>query len=306
MPYEEVMPHFREASWEEALDLVARRLGESRRERLRRHRLAGSAKCSNEEAYLFQKLIHRLPHQQRRPLHRLPRPVRGAVRGCRLWRGLDHLRRHRSLPTSRSSPAATRPPTTGGVVVLQAGAAPRHKIIYDPRGGTVAEHADIFCNSSQHRCGALQRDHAEVIFGLIDRDFIANRTSNYDQLAKTVQAYPPELGAQITGLDVEQIREVAEAVGRGQCRRHLLGHGHLPAHHRHRQLPLPDRDVRDHRQRRPAGHRAASAARSEQRAGRIRRGADPDVLPGLPVGLVQQGPGAVRAGVGHRARSGPG
>src|SRR6516162_2870443 len=56
--YAEVMPHFREATWEEALDLVARRLTEI-------HAAGGpaaiagfgSAKCSNEEAYLFQKLI---------------------------------------------------------------------------------------------------------------------------------------------------------------------------------------------------------------------------------------------------------
>ncbi|MGA8460102.1 MAG: 2Fe-2S iron-sulfur cluster-binding protein, partial [Streptosporangiaceae bacterium] len=56
--YDEVLPHFREATWDEALDLVARRLSEI---------FAasgpgaiagfGSAKCSNEEAYLFQKLI---------------------------------------------------------------------------------------------------------------------------------------------------------------------------------------------------------------------------------------------------------
>ena len=58
MPYEEVMPHFREASWEEALDLVARRLGEIYAES-GPDGIAGfgSAKCSNEEAYLFQKLI---------------------------------------------------------------------------------------------------------------------------------------------------------------------------------------------------------------------------------------------------------
>ncbi|HEV3292593.1 MAG TPA: 2Fe-2S iron-sulfur cluster-binding protein, partial [Streptosporangiaceae bacterium] len=56
--YREVLPHFREATWEEALDLVARRLTGI-------HAAGGpaaiagfgSAKCSNEEAYLFQKLI---------------------------------------------------------------------------------------------------------------------------------------------------------------------------------------------------------------------------------------------------------
>ena len=55
--YDEVLPHFREATWDEALELVARRLREI-------HAAGGpgaiagfgSAKCSNEEAYLFQKL----------------------------------------------------------------------------------------------------------------------------------------------------------------------------------------------------------------------------------------------------------
>src|SRR6202000_1894577 len=56
--YDEVMPHFREASWEEAMDLIASLLVVIRRE-YGPAAIAGfgSAKCSNEEAYLFQKLI---------------------------------------------------------------------------------------------------------------------------------------------------------------------------------------------------------------------------------------------------------
>ena len=75
----------------------------------------GSAKCSNEEAYLFQKLIRAgLRHQQRRPLHpavpRLER--RRAVRGRRLRRRSPPPTATSSTPTSRSSPAPTPPPTT--------------------------------------------------------------------------------------------------------------------------------------------------------------------------------------------------
>ncbi|MCA9317823.1 MAG: molybdopterin-dependent oxidoreductase, partial [Planctomycetes bacterium] len=56
--YREVLPAFREASWDEALDLVAAKL-RGIREAHGGSALAGfgSAKCSNEEAYLFQKLI---------------------------------------------------------------------------------------------------------------------------------------------------------------------------------------------------------------------------------------------------------
>src|ERR671924_486702 len=56
--YEEVMPHFRDATWEEALDLVASRLKAIHAESGPKAIAGfGSAKCSNEEAYLFQKLI---------------------------------------------------------------------------------------------------------------------------------------------------------------------------------------------------------------------------------------------------------
>ena len=56
--YDEVMPHFREASWEEALDLAATRLKAIHAEGGPAAIAGfGSAKCSNEEAYLFQKLI---------------------------------------------------------------------------------------------------------------------------------------------------------------------------------------------------------------------------------------------------------
>ena len=56
--YAQVLPAFRAASWEEALDLVAERL-KGIRDNHGGRALAGfgSAKGSNEEAYLFQKLV---------------------------------------------------------------------------------------------------------------------------------------------------------------------------------------------------------------------------------------------------------
>ncbi|HUF45301.1 MAG TPA: molybdopterin-dependent oxidoreductase, partial [Aestuariivirgaceae bacterium] len=52
------LTHFREASWKEALDLAAQGLKRIRDEHGGRSLAGfGSAKCSNEEAYLFQKLV---------------------------------------------------------------------------------------------------------------------------------------------------------------------------------------------------------------------------------------------------------
>ena len=101
--------------------------------------------------------------------------------------------------------------------------------------------------------------HEIIRLDLIDQEFIASRTSNYEELARTVADYPPERAATITGVDADLIREVAKTWGEAKAASRLLGHGHLPAHDGHRQRPLPDRPVLDHRQRRPAWHRAAPA-----------------------------------------------
>src|SRR5262249_43445712 len=56
--YAEVMPAFREASWDEALDLIATTLLDIKAKHGPRSLAGfGSAKCSNEEAYLFQKMM---------------------------------------------------------------------------------------------------------------------------------------------------------------------------------------------------------------------------------------------------------
>ncbi|MGV6803869.1 MAG: 2Fe-2S iron-sulfur cluster-binding protein, partial [Ruegeria sp.] len=49
--------HFREATWEEAMDLAASKLKALREDDPRSVAGFGSAKCTNEEAYLFQKFI---------------------------------------------------------------------------------------------------------------------------------------------------------------------------------------------------------------------------------------------------------
>ena len=55
--------------------------------------------------------------------------------------------------------------------------------------------------------------HEIIRLGLVDREFIAARTSNYDALAKLVRDYPPERAEQICGIDADTIRLVARLWG---------------------------------------------------------------------------------------------
>jgi formate dehydrogenase major subunit len=222
--YGEVLPHFREATWEEALDLVARRMTEI---------YAGggpgaiagfgSAKCSNEEAYLFQKLIRTGFHTNN---------VDHCTRLCHassvaaLFEGIgsgavsttygDVVNADVAIVTG-SNPTANHPVASS--FFKQARRRGTTIIYIDPRADKMADHADIFCQLKPGTDVAFYNGvmHEVIRLGLTDRDFIARRTTNYEALAETVAEYPPERAGQITGLHPDMIRRVARAWGEAKA-----------------------------------------------------------------------------------------
>ena len=157
-------------------------------------------------------------------------------------------------------------------------------IVADPRRSDLARHATHFLQFKPDTDVALLNAmmHTIVHEGLVDEDFIRSRTIGYDELKRNVANYSPEAMAPVCGIPAETIKTVARLYAKSKGLDDLVGHGHLAAYARHRQRALPDRAVHDDRPDRPAGHRPASAARPEQRAGRVRLGIDPDGLSGLP------------------------
>ncbi len=218
--YDEVLPHFREATWDEALDLVARRLAEIHADGGPAAIAGfGSAKCSNEEAYLFQKLI-----RTRFRTNNIDHCTRlcHASSVAALFEGIgsgavsttygDVVNADVVIITG-SNPTANHPVASS---FFKQARRKGTKIIYiDPRASTVAEHADVFCQLKPGTDVAFYNGvmHEVIRLGLFDREFIANRTSNYDELARTVADYPAERAAQITGVPAETITEVARLWG---------------------------------------------------------------------------------------------
>jgi formate dehydrogenase major subunit len=218
--YAEVLPHFREATWDEALDLVARRLTEIHAEG-GPGAIAGfgSAKCSNEEAYLFQKLIRTGFHTNN---------VDHCTRLCHassvaaLFEGIgsgavsttygDVLNADVAIVTG-SNPTANHPVASS--FFKQARRRGTTIIYVDPRADKMSDHADIFCQLKPGTDVAFYNGvmHEVIRLGLVDRDFIDRRTSNFEALAETVSQYPPARAAQITGVDAATIQRVARAWG---------------------------------------------------------------------------------------------
>ncbi len=214
---------FREASWDEALELAARRLREIR-DAHGPGALAGfgSAKCSNEEAYLFQKFVRagwgtnnvdhctRLCHAS--SVAALLETIgSGAVTDivrdvqyadCALVIGAN--------PTENHPVAAT--------FIKQAARRGLTLIVVDVRRTGLMRHAT---HAVQFRPGtdvAFLNGLMHVILeeGLADLDFVRTRTEGFEALAETVRRYPPERVAAITGVPAETIRTVARAFGRAK------------------------------------------------------------------------------------------
>ena len=222
--YDEVMPHFREATWEEALDLIATRLVAIRDE----HGPGaiagfGSAKCSNEEAYLFQKLIRagfgtnnvdhctRLCHASS-----VAALFEGIGSGAVSTTYGDIVNADVAILTG-SNAAANHPVASS--FFKQAQRRGTKLIVVDPRRERMAEHADIYCQIKPGTDVAFYNGimHEIIERGLIDREFIAHRTTSYGELAKMVKQYPPERAGQICGVSPAVIREVARLWGEAEA-----------------------------------------------------------------------------------------
>ncbi|MBK8264844.1 MAG: molybdopterin-dependent oxidoreductase [Nannocystis sp.] len=218
--YAEVMPAFREASWEEALALVAQKLGGIRAAYGPRALAGfGSAKGSNEEAYLFQKLVRvgfgsnnvdhctRLCHAS--SVAALMETIgSGAV--STTFRDVENSDVALLVGTNTTSnhPVAA--------TFFKAAAKRGCKLIaIDPHRPDIADHCyryvrirpgtDVaFFNGVL--CEILRR-------GLVDEDFVKTRTEGFEALKATVAAYPPELAAQLCGVTVAEIVDVAVTFG---------------------------------------------------------------------------------------------
>jgi formate dehydrogenase major subunit len=211
-----VMDVFREATWEEALEAAAGNL-KAIRDNYGKKALAGfgSAKGSNEEAYLFQKLV---------------RTGFGSNNVDHCTR-LCHASSVAALLEGIGSAAVSNPvmDVTKAEVVIVIGANPtvNHPvaaswiknalkngtklIVADPRRSELARMAHRFLQFKPDTDVALLNAMMHVIVheGLVDEEFIAGRTIGYDELKKNVEGYNPELMAPICGIDAETIRYVA-------------------------------------------------------------------------------------------------
>ncbi|WP_290649042.1 formate dehydrogenase subunit alpha [Aquisalimonas sp.] len=216
-----VLPHFREATWDEALERVGENLA-GIREREGGDALAGfgSAKGSNEEAYLFQKLIRagfgtnnvdhctRLCHASS-----VAALLEGIGSGGVTNIVRDIARADVALITG-CNPTENHP--VAATFMKEAAANGTELLVVNTRRPAIADHAAMYLEIRPGSDVSFYNAMMHVIIreGLIDADFIATRTENFDALKATVADYPPESVAEFCGVEAGRITEAALRFGR--------------------------------------------------------------------------------------------
>ena len=210
------LTHFREASWEEALDAAAGGLKKIV-DRDGGGALAGfgSAKGSNEEAYLFQKLV---------------RTGFGTNNVDHCTR-LCHASSVAALMETIGSGAVTAPFTAvaDSDVIMVIGANPTENhpvaatffknaakagktlIVADPRGQALERHATHMLRFSPGSDVALVNAMLNVIVTeeLYDKQYVEAHTEGFENLKNHIKDFTPEAMAPVCGIEAETLRTVA-------------------------------------------------------------------------------------------------
>ncbi len=216
MDPDRVLEVFREASWEEALALAGGKLAQIR-DAHGGNALAGfgSAKGSNEEAYLFQKLVrtgfktNNVDHCTRLCHASSVSALLEGIGSGAVSNPVMDVTRAEVIVIIGANPTVNHPVAATWIKnAVKLGA---KLVVLDPRRSELARHAHRYLQFKADTDVALLNAmmHVIVTEGLVDAGFIASRTIGYEDLEKNVAEYSPEAMAPICGIDAETIRYVA-------------------------------------------------------------------------------------------------
>jgi formate dehydrogenase major subunit len=227
-----VLDIFREASWDEAIAFAGGGLKDIR-DRHGKKALAGfgSAKGSNEEAYLFQKLVrtgfgsNNVDHCTRLCHASSVVALLEGIGSGAVSNPVMDVTEAEVVFLIGANPTVNHP--VAASFIKNAAKAGTKLIVLDPRRSELSRVAHRFLQFKPDTDVAMLNAMMNVIVseGLVDEAFIASRTIGYDELRKNVAAYTPEAMAPICGIDADTLRYVARLYAKSKASMILWGMG---------------------------------------------------------------------------------
>jgi formate dehydrogenase major subunit len=223
---------FREATWDEALDLAAGGLRKLKDQYgVKALSGFGSAKGSNEEAYLFQKLVrtgfgsNNVDHCTRLCHASSVAALLEGVGSGAVSNQVNDVSNSELVMVIGSNPTSNHP--VAATWMKNAAKKGTKIVLADPRKTDIAKHAwrslQFKADGDVAMLNAMI--HTVIDEGLVNEAFVRDRASNYEALKENVKGYSPELMAPICGIPAETLREVARAFATAKSAMILWGMG---------------------------------------------------------------------------------
>jgi formate dehydrogenase major subunit len=229
VPHEFIDPsnpwtHFREATWDEALDRAASGLKKIRdRDGAKALAGFGSAKASNEEAYLFQKLVragfgtNNVDHCTRLCHASSVAALLEGVGSGAVSATFNEVKNSDVIIVIGANPTENHP--VAATYFKQAAKRGAKLIVMDPRGQALKRHAWKMMQFKNGTDVAMLNAMLNVIVTekLYDQQYIQTYVEGFPQLAEHVKDFTPEEMAPICGIEADTLREVARTYARAKA-----------------------------------------------------------------------------------------
>ncbi len=208
---------FKKATWDEATNFIAERLTKIKTQN-GPDSIAGlsSAKCTNEDNYIFQKFIravigtNNVDHCARLCHASTVAGLARAFGSGAMTNSIDELKNAACIFVIGSNTSEAHPVIALYIkeAVVKNGA---HLIVADPRAIDLVRFAELHVAQKPGTDVALINAMMNVIINenLLDTDFINERTEGFDAMAEALKDFTPEKAEEITTVPAEKIRRAA-------------------------------------------------------------------------------------------------
>ncbi len=215
---------FVEVEWDEALDYVAERLIKIKKE-YGADAICGlsSAKCTNEENYIFQKFMraavgtNNIDHCARLCHASTVAGLMMAFGSGAMTNSIAELE-HADVILVTGSNTTEAHPVISTFIKRAVKFNKAKLIVVDPRKIDLTRYATIHLQQRNGTDVAWLNGMMNVIIneGLEDKEFIRTRTEGYEEFKKVIEEYTPERVEKITGIKKEDLIEAARLFGKAK------------------------------------------------------------------------------------------